>query len=261
MEMTKQEAIQALRQSNALFVAYSQATKLPYVTCDEESFNDQAWIFDTEAGLKAFGEEKLKEKIALMGMKYEKKNLPMLYGILYSIGVNSVVLHKGQKKLEVELSDIAKQPDFSKLEPARRPFTNPTLQLCGLYFMQELRRPVKPEERKDMREMESELLANIVKSEYLIALGADEKDPKKVTFPYLKNKDGKTMQPVFSDGMEYEKFARGKKVRPAKVTLQKMYEMLLPQSEGIVLNPLGFNLFLNKDQMKRILGIREPKDA
>ena len=34
------------------FVAYSQATKLPYVTCDEETYNDQAWIFATEEGIK-----------------------------------------------------------------------------------------------------------------------------------------------------------------------------------------------------------------
>ena len=43
--MTEQEAIKALKTNEALFVAYSRATNLPYVTCDEESFNDQAWIF------------------------------------------------------------------------------------------------------------------------------------------------------------------------------------------------------------------------
>ena len=43
-------------------MAYSQATKLPYVKCDEETFNDQAWIFSTEEGIKEFGKKMLEEK-------------------------------------------------------------------------------------------------------------------------------------------------------------------------------------------------------
>ena len=48
MGISVEEAIQELRNREEVFVAYSQATKLPYVTCDEETFNDQARIFATE---------------------------------------------------------------------------------------------------------------------------------------------------------------------------------------------------------------------
>ena len=54
---------------------YSQATRLPYVTCDEETFNDQARIFATEEEIKEYGKQLLEDKILLMGMKYEKKTI------------------------------------------------------------------------------------------------------------------------------------------------------------------------------------------
>ena len=47
MGISVEEAIQELRNREEVFVAYSQATRLPYVTCDEETFNDQARIFAT----------------------------------------------------------------------------------------------------------------------------------------------------------------------------------------------------------------------
>ena len=48
MGISEQDAIKELQTRETIFVAYSQATKLPYVICDEESFNDQVWVFATE---------------------------------------------------------------------------------------------------------------------------------------------------------------------------------------------------------------------
>ena len=142
MGISKEEAIKELQTREMVYVAYSQATKLPYVKCDEESYNDQAWIFSTEEQIKEFGKQLLEDKILLMGMRYAKKDYPRLYGTFYAIGINSVVWVDGEDKIEIDLPDIAKQADLSKLEPAQRPLLNPTLQLSGIYFMQELRRPV-----------------------------------------------------------------------------------------------------------------------
>ena len=52
MGISVEEAIHELRNREEVFVAYSQATKLPYVTCDDETFNDQARIFATEEEIK-----------------------------------------------------------------------------------------------------------------------------------------------------------------------------------------------------------------
>lgn len=249
----KADAVKELQNRDVVFVAYSQATKLPYVTCDEESFNDQAWVFSTEEGIKEFGKKKLEDKILLMGMKYEKKDFPRFYGTLYAIGVNTVIWADGEDRTEVDLTDIAKQADLSKLEPAKRPLFNSTLQLSGIYFMQELRRPVKKEERKNMRELEEELIANLLKSDFLIAMDKDPEDPHKVNIPFLKNKEGDVLQPAFSDIMEFEKFAKGKKLRVARVPFAKLPDVLIPQAKAMVVNPMGINLILDKEQLNKIL--------
>lgn len=254
MGMSIEEAVKQLQTRERVFVAYSQATKLPFVTCDEESFNDQAWVFAAEEEIKEFGKKKLEEKILLMGMRYERKDFPRLYGTLYAIGVNSVIWNDGEEKVEVELEKIAKQADFSSVEPAKRPLLNPTLQLSGIYFMQELRRPVKKEERTNLRPLEEEFLVNLRKAEYLAAVEVNEEDPKKINIPYLKNKEGKILQPVFTDVMEYEKFAKGKKLRIVKVTFDKLPGLMIQQAENYVINPMGFNLILSKEQITKILG-------
>ena len=80
-------------------------------------------------------------------------------------------------------------------------------------------------------------------------------DPAKVNIPYLKNKEGKILQPVFSDVLEYEKFARGKKLRIAKIPFVKLADIMIQQAEALVINPMGFNLVLNKEQIEKIAGI------
>ena len=239
MGITEQEAIKELQTRDEIFVAYSQATKLPYVICDQESFNDQVWVFATEEEIKAFGKKKLEDKILLMGMKYEKKDYPRFYGTLYAIGVNSVVWVDGENQIEVELTRIARQADFSQLEPKKQPLFNSTLQLSGIYFMQELRRPIK-------------------KSEFLVAMATDPEDPTKVNIPYLKNKQGDILQPAFTDVMEFDKFARGKKLRAAKVPFAKLPGLIINQAKAFVINPMGFNLILDRVQLGKILGVEIP---
>ncbi len=112
MGISVEEAIHELRNREEVFVAYSQATRLPYVTCDEETFNDQARFFATEEEIKEYGKQLLEDKILLMGMKYEKKRLSRLYGTLYAIGVNSVIWIDGEEKIEIEIGKIANQREI-----------------------------------------------------------------------------------------------------------------------------------------------------
>ena len=254
MGISVEEAVKEIRAREDIYVLYSQVTRLPYVTCGEETYNDQAWFFADEESLKEFGKKKLDDKILLMGMKYEKKNFPRLYALLYSIGVNSLIWNKDGDQVEVDLEKVAREPDLSQIPPEKRPLLNPTLQLSGIYFMQELRRPAEKEERKNLHEQEEELIADLKKADFLVALNPGGDDPKKVSVPYLKNKDGKIMQPVFSDVLEFEKFARGKKLRAAKITFAKLPEILMEQAEAVLVNPMGFNLPLNREQLKRIIG-------
>ena len=44
MGISVEDAVKELQARETVFVAYSQATKLPYVTCGEETYNDQVWF-------------------------------------------------------------------------------------------------------------------------------------------------------------------------------------------------------------------------
>ena len=255
--MTKEEAIKALRTSPVLFVAYSRATNMPFVTCDEESFNDQVWIFARDEDLKEFASKEAESKILVAGMKYERKSFPQLYGLLHSIGINSIVYQDGVSSLEVELDDIAKQQDLSKLPPEKRPLFNPTLQLSGAYFMQEVRKAIPQDQKKNLREMEEEVLANLIRSEFILPVIPDAKDPKKLAMAGVKTKDGKTMQPLFSDVIEFNKFTRGQKMGMIKVPFEKVPQMSIKTADGFVLNPMGYNLILDNNNFNRLLEIKK----
>ena len=258
MSIKKDQAIKAMTRGEYVFVAYSAATRLPYVTCDPETFNDQAWFFSSEAGVKEFGKKCAENKTLLMGMRFDRKNYNILYGSLYAIGVNSIVWNDVGGKCEVDISAIAKQQDYSKLEENKRPLLNPTLQLSAIYFLQEARRPVASmEEHGDLKSLEEEFIVNLLKSEFLIAMTVDPADPKKMSVPFLKGKDGKALQPFYSDIIEFQKFSKGKKeIRAAKVPFSKLKDIMVKDVEGMVLDPMSLNLPLDRKQLEVILDSR-----
>ncbi len=253
MSISKEEAVKALQTRDHLFVAFSQATKHPYVTCDEETYNDQAWIFATEAQVKAFISKKSEEKIPLGYVNFEKKDFPRLYGSLYSIGVNAVVWNSGDESREVELKDIAREADMSKIEPAKRPLYNPALQLSAIYFMQEMRRPIPQEEKKDLTPQWEEVIANLLKSEYYVAFQVDPENKNRLGFPFLKANDGRIVQPFFADLSEFSRFAAGKNLRAAKMPFVALAGLLNENSSGFVLNPMSINLVLTKEQVMALV--------
>ena len=75
MGISVEDAVKELQARETVFVAYSQATKLPYVTCGEETYNDQVWFFAEEETLKEYEEildlQERKETLTHL-MKYQE---------------------------------------------------------------------------------------------------------------------------------------------------------------------------------------------
>ena len=241
-----------------LFVAYSAVTRHPYVTCDEESYNDQVWAFATEDEVKAFAQQIANEKNQpLMGMKLEKKRFVSWIDELNLIGVNSIVWNDGETQEEFELSEIGNPRDYSKVEPEKRPLINPILQLSAIYFMQEFNRLNVTKEEIDVdyrQELQEEMLVNIVRAEYLMAVDVDKEDPNKVTIPFVKTKDDKIVHPIFSDIVELEKFTKGKKMRVLKFPFSKLPEVMIKDAFAYVINPGGVNVILPREQVFKLAG-------
>lgn len=241
-----------------IFVAYSAVTKHSYVTCDEESFNDQVWAFATEEEVKAFAKKVVEEKKQpVVGMKFEKKNFASWIDELYLIGVNAIVWNDGDKKVEFDLAEIGNPRDFSNIPPEKRPLINPVLQLSAIYFMQELNRVNLPQEEIDMeyrQELQEEMLVNVMRAEYLMAVDVDKEDPNKVVIPFIKTKDEKIMHPIFSDIVELEKFTKGKKMRIVKFPFNKLPEVMINDAFAYAINPLGVNIVIPREQVFKMAG-------
>lgn len=77
---------------------------------------------------------------------------------------------------------IVRKPDLSQMEPAKRPLINPTLQLSGIYFMQELRRPVEKRRTQKFKSTGRGTDCKSEKSHFLVAMERDEENPKKLIF-------------------------------------------------------------------------------
>lgn len=163
-----------------MFVIFSQSTKHPYVTCNEESFDDQIHIFsDAEAAHAYVVAKNEQEKIPVVSVRVAAEQFLHFYGTLYALGVNGVVLHDNDTETSLALEAIVhRRHNPDELPEKQRPVINPELMLTSLYFLQEMRRPVSEEEKEkaDLRAMDEELVANLVRGRFLSGIIVDESE-------------------------------------------------------------------------------------
>lgn len=256
MDDIRKELIRKIQTLGEVYTILSRATRLPYVICDPQSFNDQVWIFENKEDLEKAAKPLTDKKNPVAAIKVENKSYLSFYTTLYTLGVNSLVFYEKDKATELDLEEIVKKPDFSSLPKEKQPLFNPQLQLSGIYFMQELRRGEANEEKENLSELEEEVAANVVKSRFLMAVQRPEKDqdPKNVQVPYIKNNKGEVYQPLFSDAEEFRKFNKDKKLQALLVGFDNLEKVLIPVAKGVIINPQGFNLIIPKE---KIQGLRQ----
>ncbi len=258
MAIDKSFFIKSIQRKKELIVAYCGYTNMPFVQCDPDSFNDQVWLFDTEELLQEFAKPFTEKKILLRGIKYLNKDFPAFFTMLHTIGVNEIVFVSQTGRELLELEELVKKPDYSKLPPEKQPILNPQLQLTGLYFMQEMSRPIPTEEKSGLQEMEEELAANLVKSRYILPVellpgpesDADKLRNHKYRIPILKNKNGNILQPLFTDMPELAKFNKGNQFKALVVPFGHLSRLLVKDSKGFVLNPAGFHIAMPKELLE-----------
>lgn len=267
MAVDKTLLMRNIQKKKELIVAFCAFTNMPFVVCDPETYNDQIWLFDTEEQLQEFAKPYTEKKILLRGIKYPNEQFLAFFSMLFSIGVNELVFVGDESTEHLELDELVKRPDFSKLPKEKQPITNPELQLTGLYFMQEAARPV-PNEEKNITDLEEELAANLFKAKYVVPielLDGPESDvqklqEKKYRLPILKNKNGDILQPLFTDPGELTKFNRENKFRALAIPFANLSKLLIKDSKGFLLNPAGFHIAMPKELLEG-LPQRFGKDA
>lgn len=206
-----------------MFVIFSQSTKHPYVTCNEESFDDQIHIFsDAEAAHAYVVAKNEQEKIPVVSVRVAAEQFLHFYGTLYALGVNGVVLHDNDTETSLALEAIVhRRHNPDELPEKQRPVINPELMLTSLYFLQEMRRPVSEEEKEkaDLRAMDEELVANLVRGRFLSGIIVDESE--KDADSKAENPDGNTENEKVED---FESDVESKNAEDGKIEESKESE-------------------------------------
>ncbi len=255
--------VRKVQERESMIVPFSVITGKPFVICDPETFDDEVWILENEEQLKTFAKPFQENKVPLRGVKFLNKDFLRFFSSLFLLGVNKLAFVEGENEevTKMDLNALIREPDYSKLPPEKRPVTNPALQLTGIYFMQEVGRLVPNEEKKNLRELEEELAANMIRSRYLIAVElqdgpestAEKLKTRKYNIPILKDKNtGNTMQPAFTDPMEFANFAKGKKLAALTVNFDGLSKALVKEANGYMLNPNGYHILMPKELLENL---------
>ena len=162
------------------------------------------------------------------------------------MGVNCLAVNSGtDTEINIQLSDLVIRRKPEELPEGKRPVENPALHLTAIYFMQEMRRQAEPQPTEELNKLQEELLAHYGKGTFVAAVREDGQ------VPILKQKDGSIYQPLFTDMLEFQKFARGEKMKMAVIPAAKIPEILVGEAKGVVINPFGVNVQLQVAKRKK----------
>lgn len=252
-----------IQKLDELCLIFCKATKIPYIECNPETFDDQAFAFANEEDAKEMLDKYKEEKKMILGIgKIPKQHIMPFITSLYAYGINALV-YKDTEAVRVQLEELAPKPDIEKLKNEKVPKMNPDLQLTVAYFLQDVRRKDverTQEERIQLHQMEEEMSVNLFRSRYIIGIdltengGKLDKEHPKFKLPFIKLQNGDTFVPCFSDFSEFQKFqVKNKEMKMSMLTVKYSdIKQFTTQSKGAVINPMGVNLVLSNTTIKKL---------
>ena len=247
--MDKKALLIKLQTQEKIHVILSKCTRLPYAWCDTETFDDEIFVFFDEDGAKAKAEQLTAEGELVVVVEVPNKNFLPFYSGLFPMGINAIVVDGGMdSEVCIQLEELVRKPDDSKLPKGQVRVENPSLHLTGMYFMQELRKKVRTELDEKLLEMQQEMLSHFSNGTYVVALKGEEKG-----VVLMKNPQGQAALPLFTDIQEFQKFqiANAKETfAPGIVNADKVVNLLPADANTVVLNPMGMNVPLNVARKK-----------
>ena len=266
MAVDSNVVIEKINNFEQMFVLFSTFTHHPFIVCDEETFDDQVYVFTSEEMMQAFAKHFTTDKYHLRGVEVKKEMIPAFFQSLYLLGVNAVMVQDEGAPVRVQLSELAEKPDVDALRRTLIPQANPELQLTGIYFMQELMRPLDRniEEKKHLQSLEADMAHYLLKSRFVVTFDVTAvqgrwdptKNDENVKVPLVKTKRGDIYQPIYSDFSEMQSFNRFNKdvrLEMTAVPYERLTDFLVNDSKGFVFNPGGFNLILTREQITEML--------
>lgn len=244
----KKQVLEKLRKSEQVYVLMSDFTRMPFVECDEETFDDEVFLYFKEEDAASAAEKRTNTGDKVHVTAFVNKFLLPFYTSLYPMGVNCIVVDKDTDgEMAVQLSELIVRNEKEAEKQGRSIIENQELHLTALYFMQKLRAQGEMKITEELKELNEEMMAHYMRGRYIIAV------TEKNAVPILKQKGGKVLQPVFTDMQEFMKFQsvnKTEKLKTAVVEAAKIHEVISKEAFGIAVNPFGVNLVLTLPEKK-----------
>lgn len=252
--------IKKFMKKTAFYVAFCAASNMPFVMCDEETYNDRIWIFDNEQLLQRFAGPYIEKKYLIRGVKYPNKAFPAFLRSLFLMGVNEVVISSEDRQTVLALEELISRPDYSSLPPNQKPLVNDALVLTGMYFAQESSRPEEERDPEKYEEYQEELASNMLRANYMLPIifkegpgsPADKIRNREYTVPVVKMGDSDMYIPVCTDAMELQKYSKGKAMAALPVNFSGLAKTLTKEVKGYMLNPAGFHLIMSRELLETL---------
>jgi len=236
----KRAAAEMLRKADAVYMILSLCTRMPYVVCDEKTYDDEILLYFEEEAAKAAVKKLLEKKEPVQAVKIGKKDLLAFYVSLMPLGVNCILVNQGTPvEIPIQLDEIIRRKEPE--EEGKMLIENPQLHLTALYFMQAVRKAQKVELTEELKALHEEMMVHYQRGTYIIPV------KEQAGTLVMKQKNGQVFQPVFTDIQEYKKFLsmqKEKGIKSAVLPSEKIPGLLAPETAGVVVNPFGVNLQL-----------------
>ena len=139
------QALVNLRNLEEIYVIMSGVTKMPFVLCDEETFDDEVLVYYQEESAKEKAKTLAEDRYHVGIAKIEKNARLGFFTNLYTMGVNALAVNVGtEEEIRVQLEHLVVRKNKEELPDGKKLIENPELHLTAMYLMQEMHRNIGP---------------------------------------------------------------------------------------------------------------------
>ena len=246
---TKNEIIREIQKQDSVWIAYSPATKNFYA--DFHRGAPTAFLFSEEKFCNAFKRYLETKNVNIETMENLAQNrIPLLSDLIRS-GIEQVIVDNGQTFVIFEINDLIKTPDFSSLPKEERPVSNPSLIMHTNMYFQGI------STGNTEKNVEYNMMKDIYEATFLMPISVDGRCPENCVLqgfdtgtavfdvPRIKLGASRTCIPLFTDWIELSKLDKEKICIGNTVDFNDILR-ICETGELVALNPLGFNLIMDK---------------
>lgn len=265
--MERQEFIKNFPQMEAFYVIYSKLTRLPYIVCNPETYDDEATLYSDQVMAEEAARSLEVQERPTYVVKVENKDFLRAFSEFYSYGINVLQFFTEEDQYTLQINEVVKQKTYEDMPEEKRPLNNASLQISMIYYMQELRREKGKPDPEKYRDMEEEMVHNLINAKFYLPYRDVEVDGQtRQQLSFLKMKTGGTMVPIFTDPIEFTKFLNAapnlfpnKEAKASILTYEKLLTIPTPEGTmGYMINPSGISLPLPMQYAKQIYENNKP---